>query len=150
MNEFIIRALNKSDIQQMLAIESAVHISPWSEETFKVCFQTGYLCWGIEIDNKIIGFIVVSLKIEECHILNVVVANAYQHQGYGRKLMEYALALAKDSGAGIVYLEVRRSNSRAISLYRKLQFHMVGERKAYYPTVAGLEDALIFAKSLNE
>lgn len=144
----MLRALYKSDIAQMLLIENAVHIVPWTEETFRVCFQTGYAVWGVEIDKKLIGFIVVSLHTEECHILNVCVAHAYQHQGWGRKLLTYVTELAKQNGAGIVYLEVRRSNTKAISLYRKEAFHLIGERKGYYPTVAGQEDALIFAKSL--
>jgi ribosomal-protein-alanine N-acetyltransferase len=78
----------------------------------------------------------------------VCVAHAHQHQGWGRKLLTHAIQYAKQHGAGIVYLEVRRSNTKAISLYRKESFYLIGERKGYYPTVAGQEDALIFAKSL--
>jgi ribosomal-protein-alanine N-acetyltransferase len=85
----------------------------------------------------------VSMQTDECHVLNLVVARAYQRQGLGRRLMEHALLYAEQKGAGIVYLEVRRSNSRAISLYRKLHFHLIGERKDYYPTVNGAEDALL-------
>lgn len=103
----------------------------------------------MEIDKKIIGFIIISLTIEECHILNLCVDREFQHQGWGRKLLEHALNHARKHGIGIAYLEVRRSNSRAISLYKKMKFHLVGERKGYYPTVAGNEDALIFAMSLH-
>jgi ribosomal-protein-alanine N-acetyltransferase len=143
------RAMKQTDLNQLLAIETATHIAPWTEETFNICFRSGYLGWVVEIENKIIGFVIVSLQQDECHILNVVVVHAHQQQGWGRKLMEYALLQAEQRHVGIVYLEVRRSNSRAISLYRKLHFHQIGERKGYYPTVAGLEDALVFAKSLR-
>lgn len=145
----MLRPLHKSDIEQMLLIENAVHIAPWTEETFRICFRTGYECWGIEQDKKIIGFIVLSLHIGECHILNVCVAHAKQRQGWGKQLLDHAMTRARQTGAGIVYLEVRRSNSRAISLYKKAAFHLIGERKDYYPTVAGQEDALVFAKSLG-
>lgn len=143
-----IRPLFKSDLEQMLLIEKAVHIAPWNEETFKTCFQVGYIGWTIEDKEKLLGFIIISLSVDECHVLNLCVAREYQHQGLGRQLMEYALAQARERGAGIVYLEVRRSNSRAISLYKKMKFHLIGERKDYYPTVNGQEDALIFGKSL--
>ena len=146
----MLRTLFKSDIDQLLAIESAAHVAPWTEETFKICFQTGYMGWGLEVDKKIIGYIFVSFQMDECHILNVVVALAHQRQGWGRKLMEYAISRAKQRGSGIAYLEVRRSNTRAISLYRKMDFHLIGERKAYYPTHTDPEDALIFAKNLRE
>lgn len=146
----MLRTLFSSDIPQLLVIENAVHIAPWNEETFKICFQSGYVGWVLEIDKKIIGFIIVSLKVEECHVLNVCVARDHQHKGYGLQLLTTALTHAKQHGVGIAYLEVRRSNSRAISLYRKMKFHLVGERKDYYPTVSGNEDALIFAMSLHD
>ncbi|VVC75280.1 Mycothiol acetyltransferase [Aquicella siphonis] len=146
----MLRTLYPSDLDQLLTIENAVHVVPWTDTTFKACFQAGYVGWVVEIDKKIAGFIIISITIEECHILNLGVANEYQHQGWGRKLLQHALFHARDHGVGIAYLEVRRSNSRAIALYRKMKFHLVGERKDYYPTVSGHEDALIFAISLHD
>lgn len=145
----MLRTLHKSDLEQILLIEESVHVSPWSRETFLTCFRADYKGWVIEEEKVVIGFVIVSLQPEECHVLNLCVSRAQQSKGLGRKLMDYALEQAKKSGTIIAYLEVRRSNSRAISLYRKMQFHLVGERKNYYPTVSGQEDALIFAKSLN-
>ena len=142
------RKLFKSDLAQLLAIEQAVHVTPWTEETFKTCFQAGYVGWVIEVDKKIIGFVIISLA-EECHVLNLCVARQYQHQGWGRKLLEIALTQAKQQGVHIAYLEVRDSNSHAISLYRSMGFQVVGGRKNYYATVAGHEDALVFAKTLT-
>jgi ribosomal-protein-alanine N-acetyltransferase len=63
--------------------------------------------------------------------------------------MEFGVNEARKREMSIVYLEVRRSNSRAIALYRGMQFLMIGERKNYYQTVNGPEDALIFAMSLK-
>lgn len=145
----MMRTLFQTDIAQLLRIENSVHVTPWSEDTFKTCFQAGYIGWAVEKDKKVIGFIIISQTAEECHILNLCVDREFQHQGWGSKLLEHALAHAKKHGINIAYLEVRRSNSRAISLYKKMRFHPVGERKGYYPTVGGHEDALIFAISLT-
>lgn len=144
----MLRTLFKSDIERLLVIENAVHVAPWTEDTFKACFQAGYLGWGVELNKKIIGFIMASMNAEECHILNLCVANEQQRQGFGEKLLEHALQYAKQQGISVAYLEVRKSNSRAISLYKKFHFHLVGERKNYYPTVAGKEDALVFGRAL--
>lgn len=145
----MIRTLFKADLPDILAIEKAVHISPWNEETFKICFQSGYIGWVLEIEGKTVGFIMISQSREEIHILNVCVTHAYQHQGLGYKLMREALNHAKRHAIGIAYLEVRRSNTHAITLYRKMGFHYIGERKEYYPSPTGNEDALIFAMSLH-
>lgn len=145
-----IRPITKSDLPQIMIIEESAHIAPWTEETFGICFQAGYLGWAMELDKKLIAFVMISINGDECHILNVCVDRIYQHQGLGRELMNYAIQQALESGARYAYLEVRRSNTRAITLYRKMQFHLVGERKDYYPSMEGLEDALVFAKSLIE
>ncbi|MBX3709047.1 MAG: ribosomal protein S18-alanine N-acetyltransferase [Gammaproteobacteria bacterium] len=145
----MLRTLFQSDLSQLLVIEKSVHITPWTEETFKSCFQAGYIGWVVEMNKQISGFIIVALTMKECHILNLCVAHHCQHQGWGGKLLERALSHARQHGVNIAYLEVRRSNERAISLYKKMKFHLIGERKEYYPTVAGNEDALIFAINLQ-
>jgi len=146
----MIRTLFKSDLNQLLEIEKLVHVTPWTEDTFKTCFNSGYVGWVIELDKKIIGFIIISLTADECHILNLCVVHEFQHQGWGWRLLENALIHAKQKGISIAYLEVRKSNTRAISLYRGMQFQLIGQRKNYYPTEAGNEDALIFALDLRE
>jgi ribosomal-protein-alanine N-acetyltransferase len=146
----MMRPVYQSDIDQLLRIEKAVHVAPWTYDTFKACLQAGYPGWLIEQDEKVIGFIIVSLTTDECHVLNLCVDHSHQSQGVGRKLLTYALNHAAQKGMHIAYLEVRRSNTRAIALYEKMHFQQIGERKGYYPTVAGEEDALIFAISLHK
>jgi len=145
----MIRPLFQADIHQLLRIENAVHVAPWTEETFRACFKAGYIGWVIEIDKNIIGFIIISLAMDECHVLNICVARLFQHQGWGKKLLACALNHASQQGKRTAYLEVRRSNTRAISLYQKMNFHLIGERKGYYKTVSGEEDALIYATDLS-
>jgi ribosomal-protein-alanine N-acetyltransferase len=144
----MLRAMSQADVSRLLVIEQEVQAMPWSEDTFKTCFQSGYLGWVIELAGKLVAFIIVSLRHEECHVLNLCVARAEQRRGLGRQLLGQALKYAKEHGAAMVYLEVRRSNSRAIALYRKEKFHLIGMRKDYYPGVSGPEDALVLARSL--
>jgi [ribosomal protein S18]-alanine N-acetyltransferase len=146
----MLRILFKSDIDQLLLIERTVQIAPWTRETFTVCFNTGCVPVGIEVEKKIIGFIILSLKPEECHVLDLCVSPNYHHQGFGRQLLEYAEDFARKKGVGIIYLEVRESNMKAIALYKKLKFHLIAERSNYYPIPNGMENALVFAKSLRE
>lgn len=145
----MMRTLFKSDLNQLLEIEKSVNVAPWTEDTFAACFHSGYIGWVIELDKKIIAFIMVSLTVDECHILNLCVVREFQHQGWGHKLLNQALMHARQNGVSIAYLEVRKSNTRAIALYQKLKFQLVGQRKNYYPTQAGQEDALIFALDLQ-
>lgn len=145
-----LRRLVRADTNKVLAIEQQVHVSPWSLETFKACFDAGYDGWVFEAEGRVIGFILVSVRAGESHILNICVARQYQRKGWGRKLLEEALTHARRHGIAIAYLEVRRSNSGAIKMYQNMGFQLIGERKNYYPTVSGQEDALVFAKDLSK
>jgi len=144
-----IRQLTKTDLPIILVIEQTGQDIPWSEEAFARCWEANYPGWVIEDEGEIIGFIWISLASGECHVLNLCISQVKQRKGYGRELLIYALNWSRSQGAGIVYLEVRRSNTRAIALYRKMNFKQIGERKSYYPTATGKEDALIFARDLG-
>jgi ribosomal-protein-alanine N-acetyltransferase len=145
-----IRILDNNDFSQLLAIEELTQITPWSEAAFKRCSEAHYPGWVMEEEGVITAFIILSLATGECHILNLCVHPQYQKQGFGRQILEYALTWAKNKGAGIVYLEVRRTNLPAISLYRKMNFKLIGERKNYYPSPKGKkEDALVFARDIG-
>lgn len=144
----MLRLLTKNDMPRLMQIENTVSVVPWGEEAFKMCFAAGHVGWVLEQEGQILGFIIVSLRSEECHILNLCVDRTFQRRGYGKQLLQQALTHAKQHGMGIVYLEVRRSNGGAIALYHQMAFHLIGERKDYYPTVSGHEDALVFARSL--
>lgn len=146
----LLRSLTTADLPDLLIIENSVSVVPWSIEAFKGCFNAGCLGWGSFLENKMIGFIMIAQSLDECHILNIAVAREYQGQGCGRQLLELVLKQAKQKGIGIVYLEVRLSNTRAIHLYKKMHFLLIGQRKNYYPTVSGREDALVFAFNIQK
>lgn len=145
----MLRAMTLSDISQLLAIETATQMAPWTEEVFKKCFQAASRGWVIEqAEGKVSGFILVLIQVNECHVLNLAVAPSQQRQGHGSRLLSHALTVAKRQGAEIAYLEVRCSNEHAIALYKKMNFKKIGERKNYYSTGEGYENAWVFAKIL--
>ena len=144
-----IRLFSEQDFPALLAIEELTQVSPWSLEAFKRCLEANYPGWILEVDNEVIGYILVSVAARECHILNLCVHPMQQKKGYGLKLLNFGLDFASKQGATMVYLEVRRSNLAAIALYRKMNFKFIGERKNYYPSSKGNEDALVFARDLG-
>ena len=145
----LIRELSVSDLAKLVSIEADTQVSPWSEAAFQRCFDASYPGWVIELGAEMVGFIFISMASGECHVLNLCIHPTLQRQGLGRQLLTSALMWAKQRGAGIVYLEVRRSNQGAIMLYRKMNFKLIGERKSYYNTPKGPEDALVFARDLG-
>jgi ribosomal-protein-alanine N-acetyltransferase len=145
----MLRKISQSDVSQLCAIETATQLAPWPQETFEKCFQAKSQGWVIaQTENKLIGFILVLVQASECHVLNICVDPNYQRQGHGTQLILQVFSEMKKQNINRVYLEVRCSNENAITLYEKLGFKKLGERKDYYSAAEGREDAWVFAKDL--
>jgi len=144
----MIRPMRDVDIDAVLSIENEMYEFPWTEGIFRDCLRVGYCCWLLTEAEKIVAYAVLSVAAGESHLLNVCVGKEHQRHGYASKLIEHMLDLAKSHDAGVCLLEVRPSNTAAVTLYEKMNFVEVGVRPAYYPAKKGREDALILALEL--
>lgn len=142
-----LRTMTNADLPAVMAIERKNYTFPWSEDIFRDCFKAGYSCWVCEAQGKVLGYSLLSLAVDEAHILNISVDPAEQSQGIGRKMMENLINYARGR-AETVFLEVRPSNTTAIALYEDLGFNEIGIRKGYYPAENGREDAIMLALQL--
>lgn len=142
------RKMTASDLPEVLTIERKNYQFPWGEDIFKDCFKAGYSCWVCEEMDKVLGYSLLSLAVDEAHILNISVDPAEQKQGIGRKMLEHLIEAVRGR-AETVFLEVRPSNTAAIALYQDVGFNEIGVRKDYYPAENnGREDAIMLALQL--
>jgi ribosomal-protein-alanine N-acetyltransferase len=146
--ELEFRPMRKSDLKAISAIEDIAYEFPWEPSTFKDCLSVGYCCWVGEKLGVVVAYGIVTVGAGESHILNVCVSPAMQGRGYGRRLMEKLMEVAKSHHAEMMILEVRPSNPKTIKLYQDLGFNEIGNRKAYYPSKKGREDAIVMARML--
>ncbi|HSW93299.1 MAG TPA: ribosomal protein S18-alanine N-acetyltransferase [Gammaproteobacteria bacterium] len=147
----MLRKATEKDIPRLVAIEQLTQMAPWSADIFERSFELRYDCWVIEVDQQVVAFLMMSSAMTgESHILNLCVDPACQRQGHGQQLLDYAISHARQHGFNMMYLEVRRSNHKAIRLYDKSGFVEIGTRKDYYPAKHGREDALIFAMDVSK
>ncbi len=101
----------------------------------------GMLGKASEEGEAIAGFIGLWYMVDEAHVVTVGVGDAHRGCGIGELLLMSAIEQALARRAAVVTLEVRPSNTAAISLYGKYGFTEQGLRKAYYSD--NREDALI-------
>jgi len=142
------RPMTETDLAEVLGIEQSAYTHPWSEVVFQDCLRVGYCCWVQEAGDMIIAYAVMAVGGGECHILNLCVRPEFQNRGYGTRLLEHMLDLARQHSAETAYLEVRPSNRPALKLYHRAGFDEVGMRRNYYPAPTGREDAIILARPL--
>jgi len=143
-----LRPMQATDVDEVLQLELRCYEFPWTGNIFHDCLGVGYCCWIYKLNDKIIGYGVMSVAVGEAHILNICVDPEMQSQGLGRSLLERLLNLARKHRADTAFLEVRESNRAAQHLYQSLGFNEVGLRRGYYPAVKGRENAIVLALSL--
>ncbi len=143
------RPMTEGDVMEVMDIERRAYPFPWTEGIFHDCLRVSYSCWVYERNGVIEAYAIMSVAAGEAHILNLCVRPESQGQGLGHRTLLYLMAIARRHGADSMFLEVRPSNQAALALYRKAGFHEVGERRDYYPTEHGREDALILARTLT-
>lgn len=140
--------MRESDLDEVMAIETSVYSHPWTRANFIDSLRAGYVCRGWRIAGELAGYFVLAVAAGEAHLLNLSVAAVRQRRGYGRALLQEAIAQARARQAQHVFLEVRPSNRPANALYRQAGFRELAVRRGYYPAQAGREDALILTLSL--
>jgi [ribosomal protein S18]-alanine N-acetyltransferase len=139
-----LRPMLHSDVAEVLAIEVLAYSHPWSSGNFADSVNAGH--WAevlLAADGRISAYFVAMPGVEELHLLNIAVAPQHQGQGLGQRLMKVVQNQARRHQLPTLWLEVRDSNQRARSLYRRLGFVEVGLRRAYYPGHARREDAVV-------
>ena len=138
-----------SDVDQVMKIEREVYEFPWTDRIFRDCIRVGYQCWMALKQQNVVGHAVISVTAGESHILNLSIGKQHQRRGFGRQFIEFLVDEARVRDAQTMLLEVRPSNTAAISCYNAAGFNEIGSRKDYYPANGGREDALLFARHIT-
>lgn len=145
----ILRDMTEVDLDAVLRIEREVHAYPWTRGNFSDALRSKYLCKAFESEaGEMLGYAVMMLAVDEAELLDIAIAGHFQRQGWGHKLLQEMMALARRSGMQRVVLEVRASNVAAISLYRSMGYVDIGLRRDYYQAQNAREDAILMGREL--
>ena len=139
------RSMQTDDLQDLLIIEQMNSFSPWTSSQFTEAhnYISVLLC-----ESVVIGFVALTQSYDQAELQNFSIHRDYQNLGYGKRLLDFAFQhLSRD--VKTIFLEVRVSNFTAIRLYHNLGFEEIGNRRDYYQTEFGREDALIMSVDIN-
>lgn len=150
MKRYEIRELVEKDLFKVVEIAKYFRYNSWTKRVFADCLQAEYSGWVVidKQNDDIRGFIVALFQENECQLMNIGVYPDYWRRGLGKRLLQHLIDHARSHKIARISLEVRASNTSAISLYERNGFMQVGVRKGYYPADQGREDALIFFLNL--
>jgi [ribosomal protein S18]-alanine N-acetyltransferase len=132
------------DLPEVLAIEQATFPIPWTHESFLHEIERNpFACNRVirSSQGAVVGYSSTWMVDGEVRINNIAIGEPFRGRGFGEALLRSILDLGRALGCVTATLEVRPSNSPAISLYTKLGFREVGLRKGYYTDTR--EDAIV-------
>jgi ribosomal-protein-alanine N-acetyltransferase len=138
----IIREMTESDLDQICRIEQASFSEPWNREDFFDSMKNinnRYLV--ADIEGEIAGYCGYWGIAGEGCIYNIAVKEEYRGQRIGYQLLSELIRQGYQMGITAFTLEVRQSNTAALSLYERLGFEGTGIRKDFYSKPK--EDAVI-------
>jgi len=150
-SDVTIRRMILADVESVFQIQESLGFEHWPLSEFEEELLRPYIfAFSLEVvengEKKIAGYAVFSLAADEVELLAIAVVRTWQHRGMAQKLFDFGITVLLRVGAKKVFLEVRRGNTPAISLYQKLGFLQIGVRKKYYDDK---EDALLMSLSLG-
>ena len=138
-----------SDLNEIHAIEQENEVELWSLKNFRDSILAKHFFKIYILNKTIIGFIVARLIQHEYEILNIGVKKNMRKKQVATKLMDALIGECNNKNIKHIFLEVRTSNTPAISMYKKFDFNEIGVRTNYYLTLKGHEDAVIMGRDLS-
>lgn len=136
--DIFIRKMESKDLDLVKSIDKLAFPNPWPENAFnyELDQNPNARLWVVEaqedLEKFVIGFTVIWVIIDEAHIGTIAIHPDYQNYGIGKKFLSFICLKLLDENIQKIFLEVRKSNHSAISLYEKFGFVIDGERKRYY------------------
>lgn len=138
--------LKESYVKDLSLLEKECFEYPWTESAFLKDITNENAVYSVaDLNGKAIGYIGGYVVFDTVYINNIAVKSEYRSKGIGSALLKDFINKSADK---ILTLEVRKSNSAAISLYNKFGFEIVGERRGFYSKPK--EDAFIMTREVRK
>jgi len=145
MDSVRIIPLDIEHIDGVLVVDSLSFNIPWSKQSFLEEVHNELAKYVVAINDKmVVGYAGVWIIAGEGQITNVAVHPGFRGTGIAGRMLEAIIDICKAAKVTGITLEVRKSNTSAINLYKKYGFKEEGIRKKFYSD--NNEDALIMWK----
>ena len=145
----MIRRMTQTDADAVAELEAQLFSeNPWPKDQFLYELNENPFAklYVDEENGGIRGYIDFWLIYEQAQIATIGVKKEYQRNGIADALMEQCFADCEKEGCETLSLEVRVSNTPAMTLYEKKGFIRAATRKQYYENG---EDAYLMVKPLG-
>lgn len=150
MSPLVFRKMRLEDAPLLAQIDGQDNALGWTQSMFEQEFLLPQsLQIVLEQDGQICGFAVAWVVAGVLQILELAVERLSRGRGLATQLLRELFRQAKQKNCQSAELELRQDNERALRLYQKLGFKIVGKRPNFYQDKNGQKtDAFLMNLSL--
>ena len=130
-------------IAEIAEIERQCFATPWTDDQIRNS-DDSTVFFLAKAEGKTVGYGGMDTVLDEGYVTIIGVLPAWRRKGIGAKIVKQLIDFSIEKHLAFLSLEVRVSNTAAITLYEKFGFERVGLRKNFYH--APKEDALIMTR----
>lgn len=135
-----IRKMEEEDLPMVMEIENLCFIKPWTEKNFLYEMYENPFAnpWVIEMSNaslglkSVVGFVDYWQTFDSGTICQIAIHPELQGNGIGSQLLSEVIKDAYAKKIRTLTLEVRKTNEKAIKLYKKYGFTYSHVKEGYY------------------
>jgi [ribosomal protein S18]-alanine N-acetyltransferase len=147
MTNSLITPVGTEAVAGLLEIENQCFRNPWSKHHFTSAINSPQMhVWVYQQKISMAGYIVLYIIEDVLVIANLAVSPDHRRKGIGEDLLNYGLDLGRNQGCGSSILDVRQSNTTAVSLYKKANYIIIGNNKGYYKNP--YEDSYVMGRKI--
>ncbi len=153
--DYTIRLFEKKDIDAVIEINQLTLPENYPASFFLGLHNHAPKAFMVAvIDSTVVGYIMCRIErgissfrkpypVKKGHIVSVAVLRDYRRHGIGTHLIRMGMEAMIGYGASEFFLEVRKSNTPAVSAYEKMGFEVSRVLRGYYRDG---EDAYLMSK----
>lgn len=144
------RRAHPADEELLVRLEEEIFPEdPWTRAMIAEELASPFSCYVLALgpEGEALAYGGIKVVADAADIMTLGVVKAARGQGLGRFLLRELITVARHRGAEAIFLEVRRSNLAARTLYASAGFEEIGILRRYFRHP--VEDAIDMRLSLH-
>ncbi|MFW9844188.1 MAG: GNAT family N-acetyltransferase [Candidatus Thorarchaeota archaeon] len=142
-DSFNVREFKSDDIRHVVYINKQTLPENYPDQFFLgLHYHAPKAFLVAEVENEIVGYIMCRIErgissfgrmpVKKGHIVSVAVLDEHRHKGIGTTLIKGGMEAMTEYGSSEFFLEVRKGNEDAVSVYGTLGFSVHRVLRGYY------------------
>ncbi len=130
----LVRPMELDDVEEIAVVDRESFESMWviSPQALKLAYLQSAHASVVEVDGKLIGYELSTANGASAHLARVAVLPIYQNENVASNLVHNMISYFHRNNIFSITVNTQQENNSSQAVYRKMGFHLTGERYPIY------------------